>query len=337
MRLLHPLRHLLAGAAAALLAGAAAHAAPPPIQVGYMPIMPDAQTFVIAEGLTRRNPLAQARLVMFQNGPEIVQALMSGQLDVAYVGSGPAMVARANGAEVRFVAGNEYGPANVLALGNLARYFTKDATPAEAIARFTREQGRKPRITTFPIGSVPAASLQYWLRDQTKAGLDSVQIIYQGENQVVQSLLTGAVDGTLSPDPAMDIVLARKPDAKIVDQVRYGAAGAGLLVRDKLIKEHPDYVRELVQAHHEASQLLQHEPGKAAVAVQKHIGGGRLPMEVILTALKRVTFDADPRFLQRDTAELYQFQSAMGVFKKPLQVDELFDTSFYDAVKGAQP
>jgi len=333
MRFLHPLRHLLIGTAAALCAALTSHAAPQ-LQVGYMPIMPDAQTFVITEGLTRHNPLAQARLVMFQNGPEIVQALMSGQLDVAYVGSGPAMVARANGAEVRFVAGNEYGPAHVLALGNLARYFTKGVTPAEAIARFTKEQGRKPRLTTFPIGSVPAASLQYWLRDQTKAGLDSVQIIYQGENQGVQSLLTGAVDGTLSPDPAADIVLARKPDAKIVDQVKYGAAGAGLLVREKLIKEHPDTVRELVQAHYEASQLLQNEPQKAALAVQKHIGGGRLPIEVIHAALKRATFDADPRFLLHDTADLYQFQSSMGVFKKPLKVDELFDASFYDAVKG---
>lgn len=335
MRFLRPLRLLLSCATATLLLQAAAHAAPQ-LQVGYMPIMPDAQTFVIAEGLTQHNPLAKAKLVMFQNGPEIVQALISGQLDVAYVGSGPAMVARANGAAVRFVAGNEYGPANLLALGNLAKYFTPGTTAAEAIARFTKEEGRKPRITTFPIGSVPAASLQYWLRDQTKAGLDSVQIIYQGENQVVQSLLTGAVDGTLSPDPAMDIVLARKPDAKIVDKVTYGAAGAGLLVREKLIQEQPDLVRALVQAHYEASELLQKHPEKAAVAVQKHIGGGRLPMEVIHAALKRTTFDADPRFLEKDTKALYEFQTSMGVFKKPLSVGDLFDSSFYDAVKAGQ-
>lgn len=336
MRIPRSLQNLFAACTATLAMAAPALAAPQ-LQVGYMPIMPDAQTFVIAEGLTRHNPLAKARLVMFQNGPEIVQALLSGQLDVAYVGSGPAMVARSNGAAVRFVAANAHGSAHVLALGNLAKYFTPGTTAAEAIARFTQEEGRRPRLTTFPIGSVPSASLQYWLRDQTKAGLDSVQIIYQGENQVVQSLLTGAVDGTLSPDPAADIVLARKPDAKIVDEVTHGTAGAGLLVREKLIQEQPELVRALVQAHYEASELLQKQPQKAAVAVQKHIGGGRLPIAVIHAALQRATFDADPRFLQRDTEALYAFQSSMGVFKKPLKVDDLFDTSFYDAVKGGQP
>ncbi|MEO6033345.1 MAG: ABC transporter substrate-binding protein [Burkholderiaceae bacterium] len=327
-------KFLISFAALALLALQAARAAPQ-VQIGYMPIIADSQTFVVAEGLTDRNPLAKARLVLFQSGPEIVQALLSGQLDVAYVGAGPAMVARAAGADVRFVAANMYGDARVLALGNFAPYF-KNATPAQAIARFTKEKGRRPVITTFPIGSGPAASLRIWLRDQTKAGLDSVQIVYQGENQVVQSLLTGAVDGTVSPDPAMDIVMARQPDAKIVDLVP-NSPGAGLLVRERLIQSNPEYVRELVRAQLQATQLLRDDPKSAAVAVQKHVGGGRLAMDIVLTSLSHLTYDADPRRLQRDAAKLYEFQTSVGVFKRKLEVSELFDARFYDELKGARP
>jgi NitT/TauT family transport system substrate-binding protein len=332
MQTLNHLKRALGLGILALFCAATARAAPP-LQIGFMPIIADSQAFVIADGLTAHNPLKGARMISFQNGPEIVQALLSGQLDVAYVGAGPAMVARAGGADVRFVAGNEYGPARVLALGNLAPFF-KDATPAEAIAHFTQAQGRKPRITTFPIGSGPAAALRQWLRDQTGAGLDSVQIVYQGENQVVQSLLTGAVDGTVSPDPAIDIVMARQPSAKVVDLIP-DQPGAGLLVRERLIKDDPDVVRALVVAQIEASDLLRNQPKKAAVAVQKYLGGGRLPMDIVLQSMSHLTYDPDPRRLERDTAKLYAFQNSMGVFKKPLTVSELFDPGFYDELKGA--
>lgn len=332
MQALKQLKRVLGLGALALFCAVTARAAPP-LQVGFMPIIADSQVFVIADGLTAHDPLKGARMISFQNGPEIVQALLSGQLDVAYVGAGPAMVARAGGADVRFVAGNEYGPARVLALGNLAPYF-KNATPAEAIARFTQEQGRKPKITTFPIGSGPAAALRMWLRDQTGAGLDSVQIIYQGENQVVQALLTGAVDGTVSPDPAIDIVMARHPDAKVVDLIP-DQPGAGLLVRERLIKDHPEVVRALVAAQIEASDMLRNEPKKAAVAVQKYLGGGRLPMDIVQQSMSHLTYDPDPRRLERDSAKLYAFQNSMGVFKKSLVVSDLFDPSFYDGLKGA--
>lgn len=331
MRFLFSPGRWLCLAAWALLCGAAQAA--PQVQIGYMPIIADSQVFVIAAGQTEHNPLKNARLVSFQNGPEIVQALLSGQLDVAYVGAGPAMVARAGGADVRFVAGNEYGAARVLALGDLAPYF-KDAKPAEAIAHFTRDKGRKPIITTFPIGSGPAAALRMWLRDQTGAGLDSVQIVYQGENQVVQALLSGAVDGTVSPDPAIDIVMARQPDAKVVDLIP-DQPGAGLLVSERLIQRDPGYVRELVAAQIEASDVLRHDPKKAAVAVQKYLGGGRLAMDIVQQSMSHLTYDPDPRRLERDSAKLYAFQQSMGVFKKPLVVGDLFDPSFYDALKGA--
>lgn len=314
--------------------------AAPAVQIGYMPIIADSQAFVIAEGLTQQNPLKNAKLVEFQNGPEIVQALISGQLDVAYVGAGPAMVARAHGAGVRFLAGNEHGATRLLALGNLAPYFKgtngTGAGAADALARFAQDKGRKPVITTFPIGSVPAAALHYWLRNQIHASPDAIQAVYQGENQVVQALLTGAVDGAAVLDPAVDIVMARRPDARIVvedQQLFPGQPGAGLLVRESLMKKDPQYVRELVAAHIQATRLLREHPQQAAVAVQKYLGGGRLSTAIVLQSMKNVVYDADPHRMEQDTKTLYDFQSQIGILKKPLVVHDLFDTQIYDQMK----
>ncbi len=315
--------------------GAAAANSARTVQVGYMPIIADSQVFVIAENLTRHNPLGKAKLVMFQNGPEIVQALLSGQLDVAYVGAGPAMVARASGADVRFLAGNEHGATRLLAIGDFATYF-KNAKPADAIKRFTLDKHRKPVITTFPVGAVPAAALRYWLINQVHVNPDSVETVYQGENQVVQALLSGAVDGAAALDPAVDIVMARRPDARVVVESQDlfpGQPGAGLLVRKSLMEKDPAYVSELVSAQIEATNLLRDKPQQAAAAVQKHLGGGRLPMAIVVKAMQGVVYDSDPHRLEQDTKTLYDFQRKVGVLKKTLDVHDLFDTQIYDSLR----
>src|ERR1700754_3898885 len=138
------LRKLLALVASAGFLGLSTPAlAAPPLEIGYLPILPDAQLFVALETGTLQAPGAPApKLVQFQSGPALVQALIAGQLDVAYVGIGPALVARAKGAAVKVVAANVVEQVSIVALGPLAPYFaTGDA--GSAFARFAKEKGRK--------------------------------------------------------------------------------------------------------------------------------------------------------------------------------------------------
>ena len=74
------------------------------LEVGYMPILPVAQLFVMeGEGWTEEAGL-ELELTRFSSGPAMVQALASGELDVMYFGIGPAMVARANGVPIKVLA-----------------------------------------------------------------------------------------------------------------------------------------------------------------------------------------------------------------------------------------
>ncbi|WP_273544836.1 ABC transporter substrate-binding protein [Achromobacter xylosoxidans] len=146
----------------------------------------------------------------FQSGPALTQALLAGQLDVAYVGIGPALVASAKGAGIKVVASNIVEQVNVVALGALAPYFAS-GDPATAFARFAKDKGRKPVIASYPKGAVPEAALQYWLRNRLKADPASLDLIYQGEAQIQQSLLTGAIDGAAILEPTVTTVLTRAP------------------------------------------------------------------------------------------------------------------------------
>ncbi len=305
------------------------------LEIGYMPILPVAQLFVTLQKGWMKSAGITPRLVEFQNGPAMVQALLAGQLDAVYLGVGPAMVARARGADIRIVAANTVDQVSVLALGDLAPYFKSD--PATAFARFRADHGRRAVITTFPVGSVPDTVLQYWLRKRLGIDPKSVEIVYQGTAQAQQALLTGAVDGAAILEPVVSTVLRRDPAARVVAT---GSAlfpdqpGAVLAVRARVLRDHPAAVRALVAAHVRATRLLREDPAAAAPMVAHYVGGGRLDPAVVRAALIRVRagFIADPHAIRAGTATLQTFQKTLGTLKKPVDLDKLFDTAIYDAL-----
>ena len=118
------------------------------LEIGYMPIIPISQAFIVLEGDTLENAgVSDPKLFQFQNGPAIVQALLAGQLDVAYLGIGPAMVARAKGADIKVVASNIVEQISMVALGSLSPYFD-NGDAKTAFARFKADKGRNAVIST---------------------------------------------------------------------------------------------------------------------------------------------------------------------------------------------
>lgn len=303
------------------------------LEVGYMPILPVSQLFVALEEGWLDEAGIEPDLVQFQNGPAMVQALLAGQLDVAYFGIGPAMVARARGADIKVVASNIVEQISIVALGELAPYFEGDH--ATAFQRFAADKGRKAVLTTFPTGSVPETVLQYWLRNVLGANPDDVEIVFQGAAQVQQALLTGAVDGAAILEPIVSSVLARADDAAVVasgSELFPNQPGAVLAVRAEAIADHPDAVAALVAAHARATDVLKSDATRATPAVAKYVGGGRLKPEIVTSALERSAggFVADPNAIVDGTRVMHDFQAELGTLKSPVDLSALFDLSIYD-------
>ena len=303
-------------------------------EIGYMPILPDAQLFVGLKSGALAKAGIQPKLVSFQNGPAIVQALASGQLDIAYFGIGPTMVARAKGADIRVVASNIVEQISFVALGELAPYFD-NGDPETAFARFKADHGRPAKVSTFPIGSVPQTVMQYWLQNSLHSDGSDVQLVYQGASQVQQALLTGAVDGAAILEPVVSIVQKRRPEARVVASgadMFENQPGAVLAVRAAYLKAHPDVVARLVAAHIQATEALNQQTPAAIDAVAEYVGGGRVPRDVIQTAIAHSAghFVANPHRIMQATQRMYDFQRQQGTLSADLDIPSLFDSSFYD-------
>ncbi|MAU96519.1 MAG: ABC transporter substrate-binding protein [Fulvimarina sp.] len=320
---------------AGLFAASAAHAQEQvSVEIGYLPILPDAQLFVSLENGAFEKAGIEPDLVEFQEGPAMVQALLAGQLDAAYFGIGPAMVASARGADIKVVASNIVEQISFVAVGDLAS-FAAGGVEKQTFSEFAAKYGRKARISTFPTGSVPDTVLKYWLTKQLGASIDDIEIIHQGAAQVQQALLTGAVDGAAILEPAVSLALSRDADAKVLasgSQMFPGQPGAVLAVRSSLIKDHPEVVEAMVAAQRDATEALRDKAPGAAEAVAKYVGGGRLPLEVVREALdrSRQSFVADPNKIVDGTIAMRDFQKAEGTLREDVDVEKLIDTSFYD-------
>ncbi|MES1925528.1 ABC transporter substrate-binding protein [Salinisphaera sp. T31B1] len=305
-------------------------------EIGYMPILPDAQLFVGLEDGSLARAGVTPKLVSFQNGPAMVQALLGGQLDIAYFGIGPTMVARGKGADIKVVASNIIEQISFVALGPLAGYFD-DGDPATAFSRFEQDNGRRARISTFPVGSVPQTVLDYWLTRQLGADRDAIDVIYQGASQVQQALLTGAVDGAAILEPVVSIVRERASDARVVasgEDMFPGQPGAVVAVRSAFIEAHPEVVQRLVAAHAAATDKLRSGDESAIDAVHKHVGGGRLERRIVADAVRESAdhFVADPNRIIDGTQRMRDFQRETGTLKTDTDIQAMFDTRFYDAL-----
>lgn len=304
------------------------------LTVAYIPIMPMAQLFVMeSEGWTKEAGLT-LELTKFSSGPAIVQAIASGRYDVMYFGIGPALVARANGVPIKVVAANVIEQIALIGQGDLA----KDAasgSAGDAIRRFTADHHRKPKIATLPKGSVPDLVLRYWLARVAHLPEDSVDIVGMGEDKVQQALLTRAVDGASILEPIVTIVRDRMPDARILvsgGQMFPNQPGAVVAARESALKDKRTAIAKLVALHIRATDLIHHDPDRAAKDVYAFLGQGLVPLKTLEQAIRSPisNFVSDPRRIIPATTEVRDFSKEIGALEKPVSIDELFDSSLYE-------
>ncbi len=306
------------------------------LEMAYMPIVPCSQLFVMeGMGWTKEAGL-NLKLTRFPNGPAIVQAIASGKMDMMCFGIGPAMVTRGKGIKLKVVAAGIVEQIAVIAQGELVEYFEK-YEGAEALRQFAKDKGRKPKIASFPKGSVPDTVTRHWLLEMLKMDLDEVELIGMGASAVQQALLSRAVDAAGILEPILTIVESKLKDAKVVaraNEMMPNQPGSTIAVREEVLAEHRDAIVKFIELHIRATELLIKEPEKAAPFVSEFIAKGLLETEIVLKALKSPSsnFRADPESIVESTQYMHDFQRSNKI-KTNVSVDGLFDLSVYKDAK----
>jgi NitT/TauT family transport system substrate-binding protein len=260
-------------------------------------------------------------------------------MDVMCFGIGPAMVTRGKGIKLKVIAAGIVNQIAVIAQGDLVKYFAKYKNGADALRAFTRDKGRKPKIASFPKGSVPDTVTRHWLLRELKMDLKEVELIGMGASRVQQALLSRSVDAAGILEPILTIVESKLKDAKVIaraSDMMNGQPGSTIAAREKVIAKHRAALVKLVELHIRATELLKNDPAKAAPHVQNFIAKGLIDVGTIQKSLESPSsnFRADPAKILKQTEYMAKFQKSEKI-KTKVPTDGLFDLSIYrDAARN---
>jgi NitT/TauT family transport system substrate-binding protein len=309
-----------------------------PVRVGNIPVVGAAPIFVAdKEGWTKAAGLDLA-FTTFQSGPNAIQALASGTIDVYVAGVAPLGVARSRGIDVKVVAATATGE-NVLVGGpRLAKLFSPGVAPAEAFKAYRAASGKPARLATQPAGSVPNTTLQYWLWEVAKANREDVEIVAMGIDATQQAVLADAVEGAIVREPALSIIQKTNPGIKLIevgDKLFPGQPGTVVGVSGAFLAKHPAAVQSLVDVLVRAGDLLIKDPDRAAPALSDNLGKGIVDLETLKVALKSpaTKFVIDPRTVIGPAKAMEAYQVKLGSLKEAAPLDDLFDVRFFEKAR----
>lgn len=225
-------------------------------------------------------------------GPEAMEALLAGEIDVAYVGPSPAIntYIKSNGRALRVVAGACSGGASLMAR-------------ADTNIQSVRDLDGK-RVAVPQLGGTQDVSCRHFLAanglsSHEKGG--TVEIMPIKNPDILALFLQKQLDAAWVPEPWAARLKAEAGARLVVDErdlwPNRRFTTTVLVVRKAFLDAHPKEVEALLQAHLKVMAWLQRHPDEAQTTVNaelKRLTGKELQPEVLREAWSRVEFTEDP-------------------------------------------
>ncbi|MCX7923538.1 MAG: aliphatic sulfonate ABC transporter substrate-binding protein [Clostridia bacterium] len=263
----------------------------------------------------------------FNAGPAEIESLFAGEVDIGYIGPGPAIngFAKSNG-DLQIIAGATNAGAVLVSRKDLVIKDIKELS------------GKKVAVPQF--GNTQDLSLrnllqENGLKDTTKGGTVEVR---QAENPDIKTLLDNKqIDAALVPEP-WGSRLVKEVGANIVldyNQVwREGKyTTAVVIVRTEFLKKNPELVEKFLRAHVELTDYINKNPDKAKKIVNdqiKELTKKALPEDVLDAAFKRLTVTNDP---EKDSViDFVKLSVNAGFLKKEPDTKNLFNLEILNKV-----
>lgn len=277
----------------------AALAAPPvKIRVGHFPNITHAQPLIAqTNGWFSKalQPDAVVEWKMFNAGPAEIQALFANELDLAYIGPGPAIngYVKSKGKLPIVIAGAADGGAALVVRPEAGIH-----SPADF---------RGKRIATPQIGNTQDIALRGWLKQHGLAPKEKggdVNVVPFANPDQLTLFRQGQIDGAWAPEPWAARLVHEGGGTIFLDERELWKDLTGgkfattvLVAHPKFLQTHPELVRRWVAAHVELTTWItaHSDAAKSLVNAElKRITGKPLPPAVLDSAWSRVRFTSDP-------------------------------------------
>ncbi len=270
-------------------------AAPVAVRLAYFPNVTHAPALVgVADGAFDHALEGAGKIEpkVFLDGPSEMEALLAGEVDIAYVGVSPAINAfiKSDGA-LQVVSGAASGGAVLVARSD------------SGINQMTDLVGK--RIGTPKKGGTQDIAVRYYITKTLNQKLaedgGATRVIPTESPQLAALFDRKELDAAWMQEPWGARLIAENNAKLILDErdlwpgKRF--ATTVVVARTAFLKEHPDLVEKVVRAHVAVSERIEKDKAKAGGVVGaeiKRITRRALAPAIITDSLARIEFTADP-------------------------------------------
>jgi NitT/TauT family transport system substrate-binding protein len=253
---------------------------------------------------------------VFPSGPPEMAAMQAGELDIAYVGAAPVLTALATGLDAKIVAGVNTQGSDLVVRNDL------DYKGPQSLSGTT--------IATFPAGSIQDTILRDWLKKNNLTPDKDVIIKAMTGGDAITAITAGKVDAVFLPTPSPSTIVNQGTGKIVVHsgEMYPNHTCCVLVVSGKLIREHPEIVRQILKTNDKAVAYNEQNLDDAAVIYATKTGANLTDVQSSLKEWDG-SWASDPNVIINPVLDYAKIQYDLGYIKKPLTKDDIFDLTFY--------
>ena len=230
--------------------------------------------------------------ILFDAGPQVIESIFAGSIDIAYVGPGPAIngFLKSEDHNVKILSGAASGGASFIVHPN---------SKIESVADF---EGK--RIAAPQIGNTQDISLRTYLSENglkpaEKGG--SVIVLNISNPDIYTLFAKGDIDAAWVPEPTATILVQQLDGKRLFNEEELWPdnrfASVLLIAREEYVKQNPEIINKWLEAHKQTVDWINSNPEQTRIIFNQFMKketGKSLPDKLIDESLSNLEITSDP-------------------------------------------
>lgn len=229
---------------------------------------------------------------LFDSGPQVIESIFANEIDLAYVGPGPAIngFLKSDGKALKILAGAASGGVSLVIHPN---------SKIESVADFPGKRIAAPQIGNTQDISLRNYLFQNNLKPAEKGG--SIYVINVLNPNIFTLFSKGELDAAWVPEPWATRLVQQLGGIRLFQEKDLWSdqkfSSTVLIVRSEFLEKHPDIVQKWVEAHVQTSDWINEHPAETKLIFNdflKKKTGKTFPSEILNEAFSNLQITSDP-------------------------------------------
>ena len=234
----------------------------------------------------------QIETKLFDSGPQVIESIFSGSIDVAYVGPGPIIngFLKSDGKDIKILSGAASGGASFIIQPN---------SGLESLENFDGKRIASPQISNSQDVSLRHYLESHGLKSVEKGG--TVFVLNISNPDIYTLFAKGDIDGAWVPEPWATILVQELDGIRLFNEEKLWPneefASVLLIVRTEYLENNPETVQKWVESHEKIVTWVNSNPDKSKSLFSSFLidyMGKSLPTKIIDESFSNITITSDP-------------------------------------------